>query len=168
MSLRRWIVGIGSHQGWDCIGWRVADRLEGRVPASVRLAGSPIEIFDVLDDCGELILIDACRTYSSPGLVLVQGKSLRLHRWKWPDPSILQTRWSGTHDLGITGVLQMAEHLGMLPDRVELWGIDVAMLEEFNHPLQCELPNTMETILSGNLETFIQEIVSEYQESAIE
>ncbi len=48
-------------------------------------------------------------------------------------PSHLSTKFSGTHDLSVAAVLELAERLQMLPKRVVLWGIDISHIDSMNH-----------------------------------
>ncbi len=137
---RKWILGIGSHHGWDRIGWLVAERLKNKVEAEVRLITSPIQIMDIVEECDDLVLIDACliAAHEEPPKLQAARKSNAprplVHRWQWPDPAILSTKFSGTHDLSVAAVLELAERLQMLPKRVVLWGIDISHIDSMKNP----------------------------------
>lgn len=51
----------------------------------------------------------------------------RIVRLRWPDPRIIESLSATVHDLNLAQVLRLAERLGWLPPRVELWAIDVGM-----------------------------------------
>jgi hydrogenase maturation protease len=130
------IVGLGSAHGDDQIGWRVAERLatlvdrndnsaECGAPAtgnkrelprptavSIRIARSPSELLDWLDGIGRLIVCDACQNVGLP------GASLRLC---WPNAQLATLRSPGSHDIGLAGVLALAERLCRLPKEVIIW-----------------------------------------------
>ncbi len=49
----------------------------------------------------------------------------RVTRLSWPDPRVIASFSSTVHDLNLTQVLQLADRLGWLPPRVELWAVHV-------------------------------------------
>lgn len=112
------VVGLGSPHGDDQAGWLVADRLAAeRLPHGViRRARVPLDLIDWLDGIARLVLCDACAAIGTPGQV---------HRWRWPHSAIARCRSLGSHDFGASNVLELAETLGMLPDEVLIWGIEV-------------------------------------------
>ncbi|MBL8891071.1 MAG: hydrogenase maturation protease [Planctomycetaceae bacterium] len=114
----RMVVGIGSPQGGDQIGWLIAADLERRrLPGwRVRSARVPTDLLDWFEHCERLHLIDACQ-FSIPA-----GQFMRL---EWPDPRIQQIRARTSHDLDLPQVLQLAERLGQLPHQVVLWAIEI-------------------------------------------
>ena len=118
MTGRTLIVGLGSQLGDDQIGLRIAEHLASRVGprVDVRIATSPAQLLDWLDGTGELIACDACRCTARLGTVF---------HWKWPTPEIEITRFSGSHDLPLPAVLELAAQLGRLPPRVSVWAIAI-------------------------------------------
>lgn len=112
------IVGIGSPHGDDQAGWQVAQSLMdadiGIGHVELCAARSPVELLDRLEGVDQLILCDACRGNDPVG---------RVRRWQWPAPQLQRVEWSGTHDLGLCTVLELAEQLGQLPHEVILWSI---------------------------------------------
>lgn len=115
------VVGIGSPHGDDQAGWQVADRLAAievaQCRARVRKARSPTDLLDWLDVVERLIVCDACH-----GLGLIG----QLRRWEWPSRELSDVAWSGTHDLPLPAVLQLASKLGCLPKHVVVWGVEAA------------------------------------------
>lgn len=114
------IVGIGSPHGDDQAGWLVAEHLAGkldRADVAVRKAALPAALLDWLDGTDRLIVCDACR-----GL----GRSGKVKRWTWPDRELVDVAWSGTHDLPLPAVLQLADRLGRLPQFVVVWSVEGA------------------------------------------
>jgi hydrogenase maturation protease len=111
------VIGVGSAHGDDQLGWLVAKDLIRRSPMGyqVRIASTPLELLDWLDECRVLHLVDACEGAGSPGTI---------YRWDWPCPEIHAGRWSGTHDFNLCGALALAEQLGQLPPQVVIWGIE--------------------------------------------
>ncbi len=110
------IVGVGSSHGDDQLGWLVAKELTRRSldNCEVRIASTPIELLDWLDQCTVLHLVDACQGDGVPGTI---------GRWNWPCPEIQVGRWSGTHDFDLSGVLALANQLDQLPAQVVVWGV---------------------------------------------
>lgn len=115
---QRLFVGFGSPHGDDQIGWRVAEALAPLQSEcrQVRKAASPPDLFDWLEGVDRLTLCDACRGAVSPGT---------LFRWRWPEIPTSRLRNSGSHDLGLIGVLHLAGRLGRLPASVEIVGIEI-------------------------------------------
>lgn len=115
------IVGIGSPHGDDRAGWELVKALEDVLvnpTCQLRIAQSPIEILSWLDDLDRLILCDACRTGGNVGDV---------HRFRWPDPQLAKTRWSGTHDFSVVATIELAERLARLPDEVICVAVEAAV-----------------------------------------
>ena len=79
-----------------------------------RLAKSPSDLLDWLDDVTHLIVCDCCESPTQLG-------ELRL--WHWPADRFLRTRSSSSHQLGLPDVLDLATNIGRLPPRVEIWAI---------------------------------------------
>ncbi|HEX4145482.1 MAG TPA: hydrogenase maturation protease [Pirellulales bacterium] len=115
------VVGLGSSHGDDQFGWHVAEQLAAQLDipgVTVRRALSPADILDWLDEVERLIVCDACQNLGAPG---------RLHRWRWPDDRLSELRFAGSHDLGLSAALGLAERLGVFPAEVSIWcgeGID--------------------------------------------
>ncbi len=112
------LVGIGSEHGGDQLGWQVARaiaRLE--LPdVEVHVAAKPFDLLDWLGACDTLHVCDACLDDKADEII---------HRWVWPDLPVEQLKWSGTHDFGLVGALQLAAELALLPRQVSVWGMSV-------------------------------------------
>lgn len=119
---RSLIVGIGSPHGDDLFGWRVVEMLSAEHfdDAELRAARSPVELLDWLDGVERLIVCDACRGIDRPGVV---------RRWSWPAAELERIQWSGTHDLGLCIVLELAEQLGRLPPNMTLWSVQAGTVD---------------------------------------
>lgn len=130
------IVGIGSAHGDDQIGWLVADEVVRLVAQSdqsqhimIHKVKSPIDVLNWLDEnetfeIHQLFLCDACHGLFEPG---------QTHRWAWPASELDNTRFSGSHDFGLTSVLQLAQRLDRLPERVIIWGVQVERVQPGTH-----------------------------------
>lgn len=160
-------VGVGSLYGDDRIGWHVAAAIAGRVqgvqselpstatsqvkpralPHSrivVRKAGSPADVLDWLPGVNRLVICDACRSGGPAG---------HAYRWTWPDPAIEQAHCSGTHDLDLANVLELAQNLHCLPPTVVVWGIEAENL------------NPQDLLPSGGLSTGVAEQIDQIAET---
>lgn len=112
------IVGVGSPHGDDQAGWLVVQRLAEAglgEKVSVEQARYPAELFNWLDGFERLFVCDACQGLSYLGEV---------RRWNWPNAEIAQTVWSGTHNLALPAVLELAQRTKRLPPEVVLWAIE--------------------------------------------
>lgn len=117
MSRSTLIVGIGSSHGDDRFGWLAMESpvIESSQRVDVRMARSPSDLLDWMDDVERLMICDVCRG---------AGVSDAVQRWIWPAANIEQTVFSGTHDLNLPNVLQLAAELGRLPAEVVVWSIE--------------------------------------------
>lgn len=112
------IVGIGSPHGDDQAGWCVAGGLlQGSCPARILALSEPIQLVDHLADCQRLLVVDACQTGAAPGAI---------SHLIWPDQRIEAQHDHSSHGIGVGHALRLAEQLGRLPPRVEVFGIQVA------------------------------------------
>lgn len=114
------VVGIGSPYGDDQAGWIIVQQLRNlhnSTHSTIRQAAAPANVLDWLDKVERLIICDACEGLGCIGAA---------HRWQWPTEDFPNNNWRGTHDLSLPVVLQLAQKLGRLPARVEIWGIEGA------------------------------------------
>jgi|688.fasta_scaffold00492_32 hydrogenase maturation protease len=115
--MQRLIVGIGSFQGDDQVGWSIVERLKhrGNFVANFKLIAKPLDLLDILDTCVELILIDAASGFDNDEIKF----------WKWPTTDLLSSISRGTHGYGLVEALRLAEELQLLPSDVTIIGIPV-------------------------------------------
>jgi hydrogenase maturation protease len=121
---RTLIVGLGSPHGDDQVGWRVAEALRPHVAhlsgVAVRTAAVPLDLLDWLEGVDSLHICDACCSAQPPGT---------LHRLTLRGPGgdnepsggaieLATLRCGGSHDFGLPAVLELAERLDCLPERV--------------------------------------------------
>ncbi|HUY93316.1 MAG TPA: hydrogenase maturation protease [Pirellulales bacterium] len=112
------VVGLGSAHGDDRLGWLVAQHLGASITddaTTIRVARSPADLFVWLDGIESLMICDACENLGSPGAI---------HCWRWPDVPRGALRAAGTHDLGLGAVLELAEHLHLLPAETLIWCVE--------------------------------------------
>ena len=112
------VIGLGSPNGDDQFGWLVVERLaleinqSGRAAVITRRATTPAQVLDWLDGIDRMLLIDACRGLTSPGVLL---------QLEWPALEFEQIRGSGSHDYTVWQALELASRLGPLPRSCHLW-----------------------------------------------
>ena len=127
--MRMAIIGIGSPFGSDRAGWDVVDGLADEAWVKARLQAGTLDLL-TLDRPGmgllehlrgykQVILVDAViAPQHAPGTILtLQHEAL----------AMLETPAS-THGFGVAEALAMAETLGVLPEKLEIWGVVVAAL----------------------------------------
>lgn len=115
MTLPR-VFGVGSFHGDDQAGWLVIDQLKelGYPRSLLRKLGNPADLMDEISPALQLLVCDACQGDKVAG---------KIHHWSWPTDSLTELRASGTHNLTVPHVLQLADELGRCPESVEIWGI---------------------------------------------
>ena len=117
------VVGCGSPQGDDALGWQVIRLLRDEdLPAGVELHAveGGHQLLDVLDGHGTLVLVDAMASGAAAGAI---------HRYDWPDLPLESLRPGTTHHLRPAEALRLAAALGLLPSRVIVWGIEAENFE---------------------------------------
>ena len=112
------ILGIGSPSGDDQAGWLTVDAL-----LAVGLDGVVLEKLDrpganllpLLENASRVILIDAMAGGGRAGEIR------RFDRQDWPD----YCGGLSSHGFGVLDALSLAQALGSLPPRLELYGIEI-------------------------------------------
>lgn len=144
------VVGMGSLAGDDRAGWRVIELLSqrqatGQLPADrVQFArvGPPEELLNLLPVRRRLLIVDACRGVLAPG---------QWARYAWPALHLVHT--TGGHNLPLVDVLELAEALGLLPPRCEIWcvgGSDFRMDAPLTPPVE-EAAGRLADLLAAEL-----------------
>jgi hydrogenase maturation protease len=120
----RLLVGIGSVQADDQIGWAVAAHvsIHWGDAVEVRVTSVPLDLLNWITPSTELHIVDACDGNKTPGY---------LYRWDWSTEnedsanrsSEFLLRGTGTHDFDVVSVLELARRLGRFPQSVTIWGI---------------------------------------------
>lgn len=122
------LAGLGSPQGDDDLGWRVVTTVRQRLSTLSYATGreepwlrcvylaSGADLLDFLEETSTLIVVDAILVSTAPG-------TRRRLTWPWEE-KIQPCHWS-THNLGPQTILSLAEGLGWLPRKVELWGVEI-------------------------------------------
>lgn len=115
--MKRRIIGIGSPFGADQLGWQAIDLLSDIAWVDcelIKLDRPGSELIRYVEDIQDLVLIDAVQTGGAP------GSSMRL---EISDLSSVHCQTS-SHGFGVAESLQIAEQLGLLPDKLLLIGIE--------------------------------------------
>lgn len=144
------IVGVGSVHGDDVAGWAIAEQLLQQLSATtacVRIAQSPLEILHWLDRRQTCVICDASHGAGDAGVVRC---------WQWPCEEITRLRWSGTHDVPLPQVLQLADQLGILPPEVAIWSIEADRSNRrINLPNDYHLSEAVESNLTRIVEFIV-------------
>jgi hydrogenase maturation protease len=112
------ILGIGSPSGDDQAGWLVADALlaGGLVEVDIEKLDRPgAGLISLLDGAAWVILVDAMQGGGQPGRIR------RFDRKDWPTYS----HGLSSHGFGVLDALSLAQALGSLPPRLDLYGIEM-------------------------------------------
>jgi hydrogenase maturation protease len=120
------VIGVGNpERGDDAVGVSVVDRLEGAVPADVRLVrtsgADPATVMASWDRVRTAIVVDAMVSGSRPGTIE------RFDAAAGPLPSSVQL--VSTHALGAAMAIEMARALGRLPERLTVFGVEGASFD---------------------------------------
>ena len=112
------ILGIGSPSGDDQAGWLTVDALRacGLVEVDIEKLDRPgAGLISLLDGAAWVILVDAMQGGGQPGRI---G---RFDRKDWPAYS----HGLSSHGFGVLDALSLAQALGSLPPRLDLYGIEM-------------------------------------------
>ncbi len=127
------ILGIGN--SWasdDGVGPEVVRRAQARLQEEGRDQMPAVEFKTMTQpDLGLLDLLPRCETLIVVDAVVSGAPAGTLHRELWR-PGVLDTRGverASSHGFGVREMLDMAVALNKLPQRVELWGIEIASTE---------------------------------------
>lgn len=121
------IIGIGSPFGEDQAAWHavdtlaeeqwVQDKLQAGKLTLMKLDRPGMCLLDYLRGFDHVILVDAVISPKhSPGMILTLKRE---------DLTNLETPAS-SHSFGVAEALAMGETLGILPTRLEIWGVVIA------------------------------------------
>jgi hydrogenase maturation protease len=157
------VVGVGSPLGDDALAWEAVRALQHRL--SLRATDAEgiflgarddtpeIEfymleggqrILDVLDGCGSLLLVDAAAAGTGPGTI---------HRFEWPDQRVETLRPGSTHDLRPAEALRLAAALGIAPQHIVVFGMEVESLEP-----QADLSSSVVAAIPELVRCLLQEL----------
>jgi hydrogenase maturation protease len=118
------IIGVGSPFGDDQLGWQVVNAVEeqlsahGLISEGLKLicADRPgLHLLELMREAESVILIDAVKTNALAGTI---------HCFQTEDLTSSQLVHS-SHAVGVSEALQLGEALGMLPDSIIIYGIEI-------------------------------------------
>jgi hydrogenase maturation protease len=113
------ILGLGSPHGDDQLGWEAIDRLRPHLPAGIiaHKVRDGIDLLECLEGQDSVIVIDAVAPAGQPGTI---------RSFQWPCPELARCVVLSTHGVGLVEALQLAEALGRLPWRVNIYTIEAS------------------------------------------
>jgi hydrogenase maturation protease len=118
---RRLVIGVGAlDAGDDAAGRIVAQRLQGarRDFDVAETRGLATDLVSLFEDREDVVIVDACRSGAKAGTLhridLGRGEAL-------PAFSAVSC-----HDMGVGEAIRLAEVLGVLPPRCQVWAIEGA------------------------------------------
>ncbi len=113
------ILGVGSAQGDDRLGWLAVEEIKKQQWPGVkaRAVTAPSQLLDYLDGCQTLMVVDGCRSGAAPGTLFC---------FPWPTTQLLPGGSPSSHGFAVAEVLGLAASLGRLPPQVLVFGMEVA------------------------------------------
>ncbi|MDP1646419.1 MAG: hydrogenase maturation protease [Thiobacillus sp.] len=124
------ILGIGSPSGDDQAGWLTVDALlasdllAGREVVIKKLDRPGAGLISLLENASWVILVDAMQ---SNGQV---GRIRRFDQKDWPG----YCHGLSSHGFGVLDALSLAQELGSLPPRLDLYGIEIGSVNPDEKP----------------------------------
>ena len=118
------ILGIGSPLGADRAGWAVAEAVAeglGDPDACECLDRPGAALVERLEEANDLVLIDAMRA----GLAAGEVRELSRAEMLTGGPLL------SSHGLGVAQALELARALGVVPEGLRVFGVEVADLDEW-------------------------------------
>ena len=113
------ILGVGSPAGDDQAGWLAVDALQGTGLDACKLDRPGANLVSLLNGVDHVILIDAMQGGGAPG----QVRRFERNDWRGYGQGL------SSHGFGVVDALSLAEALGCLPERLELYGIEIASVQ---------------------------------------
>lgn len=111
------IVGIGSYNGDDQAGWLALERLQnlGFPAAFLKPIGHPAKLLDMMCPDQPLVICDAC---------IGAGHVGHIRSFGWPSEAVTYRRGSGSHDLSLNEILELAKQMSCSPGSITIWTIE--------------------------------------------
>ena len=143
------VIGIGNEwRGDDAVGLLAARGLQGLVSDRaevVEAESAGVELLELMKGVGAVLLIDAVRSGQAPGTIH------RLDASAGPVAPSLFPR--STHAVGVAEALELARTLGVLPNKVIVYGIEAGDTN-IGHPLSPAVGHALDEVV----ELVLQEI----------
>ena len=111
------IVGLGSYNGDDRAGWLALERLQtlGYPQANLLNLSHPAKLLEKMRSDQSLVICDAC----------VAGECVgNIRSLEWPSDKLTYERGTGSHDLSLNEILELARQLECSPPSVKVWTIE--------------------------------------------
>lgn len=118
------VIGIGSHQGADVIGWLACERLQARSSTKHfdwQLCRSPAQLPYLIQECDAVVVVDALLNADSAGQVISLS---------WPVLHDHYHSLCSSHGINVIEALQLASALEQLPLHTYLLGLTVMDLQQ--------------------------------------
>jgi hydrogenase maturation protease len=136
------IIGLGNElRGDDAVGLLAARRLQGVLGnrAEVVEAGvAGVELLELMEGAGAVLLIDAVRSGQAPGTI---------HRLDASAGAIAPELFPrSTHAIGVAEALELARTLSILPAKVIVYGIE-ASDTEVGQPLSLQVTHALDKVI---------------------
>lgn len=136
------IIGLGNEfRGDDAVGRLAARRLRERVGSHVDVIeaeSSGVELLELMAGVRAVLMIDAARSGQAPGTIH------RLDASAGPIAPALFQR--STHAIGVAEALELARTLGVLPNKVILYGIEAGDTEA-GHLLSPQVSHALDEVV---------------------
>jgi len=136
--MRTIVIGLGNPiLGNDGVGWKVAEEVKKRLPASPSvdvdfLSLGGINLMEHLIGYDRAVLVDAFKSEETSGSIVVMNLN------DMPNYSALHT--TNVHDVSLQNALEMGKDLGaQLPGRVMIVGITTEKNFDFSEMLTSEV-----------------------------
>lgn len=110
------VLGVGSPAGDDQAGWLVVDALQGSGLDACKLDRPGATVVSLLEGVDHVILVDAMQGGGAPGRI----QRFERHDWRSYGHGL------SSHGFGVLDSLGLAQALGCLPERLDLYGIEIA------------------------------------------
>jgi hydrogenase maturation protease len=118
------VMGVGNRMmGDDAVGPVVLDRLAGRIQETIVLVesvGDATHLLDTWRDTRLAVVVDAVVTGGVPGTV---------HRIDGLEGLPASWRSASTHLVGVAEAIELARAIGVLPDELVVYGIEIGKVE---------------------------------------
>ncbi len=141
------VVAVGNaFRSDDGAGLAVAERLQGRLPESVRIVSCELEPSRLIDACegaASAFVVDAVESGAVPGT---------LHRFDASRDALpVRLFRSSTHAFGVGDAIELARALGRLPERVVVYGIEGSVFaagEGLTEPVDAAVDAAVRAVLT--------------------
>ena len=136
------VIGLGNEfRGDDAAGLLAARRLRALIGSRAEVVEAEmagVELLELMTGADAVLLIDAVRSGQTPGTIC------RLDASAGPIAPELFPR--STHAVGVAEVLELARTLGVLPNKVIVYGIEAGDTD-IGHPLSPQVDYALNEVL---------------------